>query len=273
MGEYPAVDWGPLLRDTSQAVTPLGNQHAASHPTQVPVSMSVQNWTARHRALSVLLPLLMIGVLSLVILKRVAGAYWPLDWLLAGWCVWTGFVYRRWQRWGINLAAILFVLGGAEALLPPTQTGITKYTSLDHRGLQYTVIDDRLGSSPRPGSRTRYQLVDRGKTLIDTIYTIDEHGLRVIPDTAPPENAPTAAFFGCSLTYGDGVLDNETLPAQVAQRRPDLQFVNFGFSGYGPHQMLANLESGRVEELCPNPPRRMIFQMIPDHVQIGRAHV
>ena len=229
--------------------------------------MSVLNWTSRRRALSVLLPLLMIAGLVPLIWKLVSAAYCPLDWLLACWCVWTGFIYRRWQRWGINLAAILLVLGGAEALLSPKRPGIDTYTSLDSPGLKFAQGNDLLGSVPRPGSRTRYQLVDHGETLIDTIYTIDQHSLRVDPSTTPPKHAPTVAIFGCSFTFGEGVRDDETLPAQVAQQRPDLQVQNFGFSGYGPHQMLANIEAGRLEEICQTPPKVVIYQMIPSHVR------
>ena len=229
--------------------------------------MAVVHWSARRRAMSVWLPLAMLVGVTPIIWKLVSAAFCPLDWLLACWCVWTGFVYRRLAFCGINLAAVLFVLGGAEALLSAKRPGVATTTSLDGPGLPYQQRDDLLGARPRPGSRTHYELRDRGQVLIDTVYTIDEHGLRAIPGHAPPDTAPTVVFFGCSYTYGEGVLDHETLPAQVARQRPDLRVFNFGFSGYGPHQMLANLESERVETICESPPRVVIYQMIPSHVR------
>ncbi|MFN9939069.1 MAG: hypothetical protein ACK56I_06300, partial [bacterium] len=101
---------------------------------------------------------------------------------------------------GINLAAVLFVLGGAEALLSAKRPGVATWTSLDGPGLPYQKRDNLLGASPRPGSRTHYQLRDGDQVLIDTVYTIDEHGLRAIPGHAPPDTAPTVVFFGCSFT-------------------------------------------------------------------------
>ena len=43
--------------------------------------------------------------------------------------------------------------------------------------------------------------------------------------------------------------------------------MNLAYSGYGPHQMLANLKSGRVRQICPQAPKVVIFQVIPDQVR------
>lgn len=44
---------------------------------------------------------------------------------------------------------------------------------------------------------------------------------------------------------------------------------NFGYSGYGPHQMLAALQRGVVDQVVHEPVSHVIYQSIPAHV--GRA--
>src|SRR5437879_10062020 len=51
-------------------------------------------------------------------------------------------------------------------------------------------------------------------------------------------------FFGCSMTFGLGVNDNETMPFYMAQYASHYRPYNYGVSGYGPHYMLAQLQRG-----------------------------
>ena len=189
-----------------------------------------------------------------------------IDGLCGACCLWAGFVYRPWQRWGFNLAVVLFTLAIAEAIVRPKQPGEASYVSLDDPSKKFSMRDDLLGSVPRPNSRARHTLETAGEFNIDATYTIDENSLRVVLPPGDPAN-DTVVFCGCSFTFGEGVEDDETLPSQVARRRPDLRVLNFGFSGYGPHQMLANLESGRLGTICQKSPRVVIYQMIPQHVK------
>ena len=228
--------------------------------------MSIQQWSSRKRLAVICVPLCLSAGLSLLMLWKLRV---PFPWIdvLWGMCsVWVGFVCRPWQRWGINLAVILFTLAIAETCIRPKQPGDATYHSLDAPQLKFVMGDDLLGLVPRPNSRARHTLVTAGQTNIDAVYTIDENSLRVVSPAGRPESEPVV-FCGCSYTFGEGVEDDENLPSQVARRRPDLRMLNFGFSGYGPHQMLANLESGRLGKICGKPPRVVIYQMIPPHVK------
>jgi hypothetical protein len=105
----------------------------------------------------------------------------------------------------------------------------------------YFVYDERLGYKPRASQRTTHRFTADGRVVYDVVYTTDERSRRVTP---PAGGSPEryALFFGCSVTFGEGVADDETLPAQLGRARKDLRPYNYGFSGYGPQEALARLE-------------------------------
>jgi hypothetical protein len=82
-----------------------------------------------------------------------------------------------------------------------------------------------------------------------------------------PSPGGSVLFFGCSFTFGEGVQADETVPYQVGiQSQGRYKVYNFGFHGYGPNQMLAFMERGRLREVVDTPPRFAIYQALPDHV-------
>jgi hypothetical protein len=236
--------------------------------------MAVRNWSTRFRWMTVLVPLLLMGGVTRFLLDIAPCPFGLLGLFLALWCLWIGFVFRRIGWWTIQLAAVMLAFALGEGFLTYQHAGKqVQYQSLLEPPLPYNQQSDLLGTVPVPKGRTRYRMQVNNQTFIDIVYTIDEHGLRLTPSEDSSAATETIVFMGCSFTYGEGVEDDETLPAQVAARVPQAKVLNFGYSGYGPHQMLANLESGRVKELCPTPPRRVIFQMIPDQVRRVRGWV
>lgn len=228
--------------------------------------MGVRSWSTGRRAAAVLGPLLAVLALCFQMLFKLPSPFPLIFGLLAAWCLWSGFVFRSRSRWGINAASVLLTLAVAEAVLMSTRSRSAQYVCQTPAGVSYSLPNELLGVVPRPNSQIRHQAQVAGRSIIDTLYTIDENSLRVVVPPGDPE-FETVVFCGCSVTYGEGVADDESLPSQVAQLRPDLRVLNFGYHGYGPHHMLANLESGRIGEICRQPPRVVIFQMIPDHVR------
>ncbi len=112
----------------------------------------------------------------------------------------------------------------------------------------FFVDDPVLGYGPAHSYRaTSTKQVD-GAMVYDVSYTIDEAGRRV---TAPPavSDGPMVLFFGDSNTFGEGVEDAETLPSYVAAMDSTATVFNYGFCGYGPQQMLAMLEDGRLDDV------------------------
>jgi hypothetical protein len=128
------------------------------------------------------------------------------------------------------------------------------------------VKDEILGWAPAKGMRTRATLFHHGRPVYDVTQTIDSNGLRI---SAPAGKAPpdgTVIFFGCSFTFGDGLQDDETLPYQVCtQSRGRWRAINFAFGSYGPHQMLAAIEDGRVRRVVDSRPRYAIYVAIIEH--------
>ena len=61
--------------------------------------------------------------------------------------------------------------------------------------------------------------------------------------------------------------DDQTLPYQAGVQSGGLyQTYNFGFHGYAPNQMLAEIESGRMRQVVDVRPKFAIYQALPDHV-------
>lgn len=133
----------------------------------------------------------------------------------------------------------------------------------------FFVRDELLGYRPAHSRSVSHVTKVRDQLLYRVTYTIDDHGLRV---AEPPEgsSAKTDAclvFFGDSFTFGEGVPDEATMPYRVGLKlRDSFRTVNFGFLGYGPHQMLATLEEDRIDALGTCRPRHVVYQAIAAHV-------
>ena len=109
-----------------------------------------------------------------------------------------------------------------------------------------------LGYGPHSEVQATALKYHGNKRLYDVTYTIGADGLRVGPNIADG-TAPAILFFGDSFTFGEGVDDHETIPSQVEQiSKGKFKTLNFGFHGYGPHQMLATLENGLEKKIIGN---------------------
>src|SRR5262249_17640600 len=82
------------------------------------------------------------------------------------------------------------------------------------------------------------------------------------------------AFFGDSFTFGWGLADTETMPDRfVAASGGSYRGYNFAQNGYGAHQMLRMLETGRLDRAGDNGPVNLgIYQRMVEHVArvVGR---
>ncbi len=79
------------------------------------------------------------------------------------------------------------------------------------------------------------------------------------------ENADACVLlFGDSFTFGAGVSDEETYAAQIVmQSGGRVATQNFAVGGWGPHQFLAGLQSGRFQRAVRCKPTDAVFLMIP----------
>ena len=173
---------------------------------------------------------------------------------------------------------MLLVFGIAAAVVL-AETAMTVYVSSlwPYRGLtleyfpsSHYADDSVLGYAAKPGTTVRALRKRFDSTLYDVTYTISDNGSRITPGNAL---GATWLFMGCSFTFGEGVEDHETLPAQFSEQLSrEANVVNLGLNGYGPHHVLRMLETGRLGGAV-SPVTHVIYQALPSHVAraAGRA--
>lgn len=172
---------------------------------------------------------------------------------------WTGLALAV----AVNLAA---AIGAALAF------GAWKRSSSPHvnvafqdAGGFYELADD-VGYVPRADVRKEYRAEVDGQALFDVVYTTGPDHFRIVPEAvAPPEAC--VLMFGDSFTFGYGLNDGETAAAQIVQRSGHRVAVhNFAVPGWGPHQFLAGLQSGRFPRAVRCTPTDAVYLMIPSHI-------
>ena len=91
----------------------------------------------------------------------------------------------------------------------------------------------------KPPSQTQVTSTKRrkwnGALMYDVVYSMDAYSRRTTP-VADLDRASRGSilYFGCSFTFGEGVNDGETMPADVSRLVPEYRPYNYGFRGYGP---------------------------------------
>lgn len=167
----------------------------------------------------------------------------------------------------LSLAAItatLFLAEAAATLLRP-QTPRQWLEGMCPTGGRFDPY--LVGYGPREPVRASCRRLVDGRAVLDFAYSLDEHGLRPAP--GDPAGA-TILFFGCSFTFGIGLADDETLPAQLSLALGLRYNVrNLAFNGYGPHHMLHLLEQGLPAGIVGGGVQRIFYVAIPD--QVSRA--
>lgn len=173
---------------------------------------------------------------------------------------------RSWGRalW-INLAVLTLTLGIGEVYFWSQEPL--------ERQMEYSegffVADEVFGYKPSSGRTLSHRTSTQEGLLYQVNYTINADGLRVTApaDTAMSLHEHCLVFFGDSFTFGEGMSDERTMPYQVWKKLGgQLRTVNFGFLGYGPHQMLAALQHGYLESRGHCRPNHVVYQAIPTHV-------
>lgn len=139
----------------------------------------------------------------------------------------------------INVLVCVFSIVAAvvvyrSALSPPKIQSLGEFDSD-----KYWAPHDVLGYSGVPGAKVRAAKSRGSQTLYDVTYQLDDYGRRVIPLERSGEGShPFLLFFGGSITFGEGVEQNETWPYHVAGSFENYVPANYAFHGWGPIQML-----------------------------------
>ena len=139
------------------------------------------------------------------------------------------------------------------------------------------------GLYPIPSWVTHYRQMPRltenmdtgGQRLHQATYTTDAYHRRITPVDHPEQRHKFLLFFGCSMTFGLGVNDDETMPFYVAQYASHYRPYNYGVSGYGPHYMLAQLQRGDLPKEIHEHQGIAIYTFIDHHINraIGTMRV
>lgn len=165
----------------------------------------------------------------------------------------------------LALAATVLTVGALEtgAWALGTWTQSTEETWIDP---EYYQAHPALGWTPKPGIRTRAWKRVAGESVYDVQYSIDSLGRRVTPGAEAGARSTFLLFFGCSVTFGEGVNDTETFPHFFAERAPRVRPYNYGFHGYGPQQLLARLETQDLSAEITEPDGSLVYLFIDAHV-------
>jgi hypothetical protein len=146
----------------------------------------------------------------------------------------------RFSRASVGYVAFLLVAGAAGAYavtLAFRSWQVYAFLKSDHRGLRGRLhrADPELGYAAVPGA-SGYQLMPGGDPLP---VSYDLEGLRVPrgQETRVPRQRPFVLTLGCSFTFGDATLAEDTY-AEVLARRLGGTALNAGKSAYGLAQML-----------------------------------
>ena len=223
----------------------------------------------------VLLAVVFIGVPALVL--EYAGVTPLRRFALAViFVIWAAFLLgmaraRKQQGRGgalaFNVGFLLLALAVVETYAGTVVRNPARYARRPAAGT-YIQKDELLGFAPVPGSASRFTNAIGDQVLFDVTYTIDDQGHRIQPPVGDPPPAESVLCFGGSFTYGTGLPDERTWPWRLQELLGDAYRVrNFAFLAYGPHQMLAALEGGRVEATVAETPRHAIYLAIPDHAR------
>ena len=148
----------------------------------------------------------------------------------------------KWRDGVAVIAALIFGLATTELICAAFEAN----SPITARG--FAAARPVLGWGPSaPGVYHSSETKGGGIKIYDVDYTIDRHLLR---RTLSAATGPTAAFFGDSLTFGQGLSDPQTLPQDFADLNArKIRVLNFGFPGYGPQQFLRATETGVFDPL------------------------
>jgi hypothetical protein len=139
----------------------------------------------------------------------------------------------------------------------------------------WNIPDSVLGYTLPPNAQIVDKTTRGGTLLYQATYTTDAYHRRITPIDYLEQRHKFLLFFGCSMTFGLGVNDDETMPFYMAQYASHYHPYNYGVSGYGPHYMLAQLQRGTLTKEINENEGIGIYTFIDHHIDraIGTMRV
>jgi len=112
----------------------------------------------------------------------------------------------------------------------------------------FMVSDPDLGYKPRPEAEIHVRRIFDGKQAYDVLYHTDNFSRRITPALDLEERNLFALFFGCSITFGVGVQDDQTMEFFFSNKARKHRVYNYACSGYGPQSLLAKLRKNDLKK-------------------------
>jgi hypothetical protein len=108
--------------------------------------------------------------------------------------------------------------------------------------------DDEMGYILKPNNIQHALFLFRNDVVYNVTYSIDNHSRRIVSQN-PLNSLNHILLFGCSYIFGEGLNDNETIQYFLSKNYNKSIILNYGIHGYGPQQMLTNLEKNTFEDV------------------------
>lgn len=129
----------------------------------------------------------------------------------------------------------------------------------------WLVPDAVLGYRPKANTKVDVRETFDGKPVFHHTYTILADQTRAT--LAAPQGADTYLFLGDSFMFGEGLADDETVPAQFARLAgASVRTVNFSASGYAPNHLVRAVEAGLLDQYKSAKLLAAVTWVIPDHL-------
>lgn len=163
---------------------------------------------------------------------------------LAGVALLTGERWRTGALLASALAAAVCLLNILAGLLSPAGDGLAVVRT--STPAQWVAPDPVLGLRLLPDLTIEETATYDGRVLYRATYTTTGDGTRTTP--VAPAGAPTYLFMGASVMFGQGLPDDQTLPAQFAALTGSrTRTVNFSAPGYAMNNLVRAFEVGRLD--------------------------
>ena len=143
------------------------------------------------------------------------------------------------------------------------------------RDVPIRCTDPDLGHWIKPNTTSRATKMLGNEVVHDAVYSTDALHRRVTPVAHPETRDKAIAFFGCSLTWGEGVNDDQTLPYHVGCLAPEYRPYNYAAGGWGPQHTLVLLNKKDTVANVTPPLAIGVYTFIDHHVLrvIGTSRV
>lgn len=170
-----------------------------------------------------------------------------------------------------NLAMIAMVFTFLEILFYAILgSPIKENKSFDMPDFKTGDIQYNVGHLPSPDTTLNEILVVGGDTSFNVNYSIDKYHKRITPSYVKSshdndDEKEYALFFGCSIGFGYGLNDNQTIP-YLYQLNGTINAYNFSYTGHGTNHVLARLTHQNIREQVNEKEGKAFYLFFWDHI-------